>query len=78
MSKKHLIVVGHPDTDSFCYNGIYKTIKEQLESNGEEYITIDLYRDSFKRPRTDLIESYQKVSNLEVNSHLFCITCLVV
>ena len=61
MSKKHLIVVGHPDTDSFCYNGIYKTIKEQLESNGEEYITIDLYRDSFKRPRTDLIESYQKL-----------------
>jgi|TARA_B100000085_G_scaffold269763_1_gene281475 NAD(P)H dehydrogenase (quinone) len=61
MSKKHLIVVGHPDTDSFCYNGIYKTIKEQLESNGEEYITIDLYRDSFKRPRTDVIESYKKL-----------------
>ena len=62
MSKKHLIVVGeHPNTDSFCYNGIYKTIKEQLESNGEEYITIDLYRDSFKRPRTDVIESYKKL-----------------
>lgn len=61
MSKKHLIVVGHPDTDSFCYNGIYKTIKEKLESNGEEYVAIDLYRDSFKRPRTNVIESYKKL-----------------
>ena len=23
---KHLIVIGHPDHKSFCYNGIYKTI----------------------------------------------------
>ena len=61
MSKKHLIVVGHPDTDSFCYNGIYKTIKEKLESNGEEYVANDLYRDSFKRPRTNVIESYKKL-----------------
>ena len=61
MSKQHLIVVGHPDTDSFCYNGIYKTIKEKLESNGEEYVAIDLYRDSFKRPRTNVIESYKKL-----------------
>ena len=59
IKKKILIVVGHPDTNSFCYNGIYKTIKQQLESNGEEYKTIDLYRDSFQRPRTDLIKTYQ-------------------
>ena len=59
IKKKILIVVGHPDKNSFCYNGIYKTIKEQLESNGEEYKTIDLYRDSFQRPRTDLIKTYQ-------------------
>ena len=76
MSKKHLIVVGHPDTDSFCYNGIYKTIKEQLESNGEEYITIDLYRDSFKRLRTDLIESYQKLVIGQLTFILY--HCLVV
>ena len=72
MSKKHLIVVGHPDTDSFCYNGIYKTIKEQLESNGEEYIAIDLYRDSFKRPRTDVIESYKKL--VTWSTHIYFIS----
>ena len=43
--KKHLIVVGHPDTDSFCYNGIYKTIEEQLESKRIRNIK---YRDSIK------------------------------
>ena len=43
MSKKHLIVVGHPDTDSFCYNGIYKTIKEKLESNGDPNKSIIIF-----------------------------------
>ena len=56
---KNLIVIGHPDEQSFCYNGIYKTIKEELEKNGEELEVVDLYRDSFQRPRTDLIKDYQ-------------------
>ena len=34
MAKKermqNLIVVGHPDEKSFCYNGIFKTIKKTL------------------------------------------------
>lgn len=56
---KNLIVVGHPNEDSFCYNGIFKTIKEELLNNNEEIEIVDLYRDSFSRPRTNLIQRYQ-------------------
>jgi len=61
---QNLIVVGHPDKESFCYNGIYKTIEDTLLSDPtyqNEIEVIDLYRDSFKRPRIDLIESYKKL-----------------
>ena len=55
---QNLIIVGHPDEKSFCYNGIFKTIqKTLLESDYlNEIEVIDLYRDSFKRPRNKLIK----------------------
>lgn len=59
---QNLIIIGHPDEKSFCYNGIFKTIqKTLLENDGylNEIEVIDLYRDSFQRPRTDLIERYK-------------------
>tara|TARA_B110000858_G_scaffold3960_1_gene4700 strand:- start:70 stop:648 length:579 start_codon:yes stop_codon:yes gene_type:complete len=56
---KNLIIVGHPNTESFCYDGIFKTIKNELFKNKEEIEIIDLYRDSFTRPRTKLIKKYQ-------------------
>tara|TARA_B100001094_G_scaffold13685_1_gene11944 strand:+ start:934 stop:1509 length:576 start_codon:yes stop_codon:yes gene_type:complete len=58
---KNLIIVGHPNVESFCYNGIYNTIKEELKINKEEVEVIDLYRDSFKRPRVNLIKKYQNL-----------------
>ncbi len=58
---KNLIIVGHPDKNSFCYNGIYKTIENELIENAEDVKTIDLYRDSFTRPRNDLIKKYQEL-----------------
>jgi len=58
---KNLIVIGHPDKNSFCYNGIMKTIKRELKKHDEEIKIIDLYRDSFSRPRTDLIKKYQEL-----------------
>ena len=61
---QNLIVIGHPDEKSFCYNGIFKTIKKTLlEEEGylNEVEVIDLYRDSFVRPRTDLIARYKKL-----------------
>jgi len=27
---KNLIIIGHPNTESFCYNGIFKTVKNNL------------------------------------------------
>tara|TARA_B100000780_G_scaffold50933_1_gene31553 strand:- start:12191 stop:12769 length:579 start_codon:yes stop_codon:yes gene_type:complete len=56
---KNLIIIGHPNTESFCYDGIFKTIKNELSKNKEEIEIIDLYRDSFTRPRTKLIKKYQ-------------------
>jgi len=53
---RNLIVVSHPNEESFCYNGIFKTIKDELEKNGESVEVIDLYRSSFARPRTELIQ----------------------
>ena len=56
---KNLIIIGHPEMNSFCYNGIYKTVKNELNTENQETKTIDLYRDSFTRPRTNLIKNYK-------------------
>ena len=56
---KNLIVIGHPDKNSFCYNGIFKTIKNEMERRNEDFEVIDLYRDKFTRPRDKVIKKYQ-------------------
>ena len=56
---KNLIIVGHPNKESFCYDGVFKTIKNELSKNKEDIEIIDLYRDSFTRPRTKLIKKYK-------------------
>lgn len=56
---KNLIIIAHPDMNSFCFNGIFKTVKNELNTKNQETKTIDLYRDSFTRPRTNLIKNYQ-------------------
>ena len=33
---KSLIVIGHPEENSFCYNGIFKTILKELKENSNE------------------------------------------
>ncbi|MDA0758556.1 MAG: NAD(P)H-dependent oxidoreductase [Bacteroidetes bacterium] len=52
-------MIGHPNEESFCFNGIFKTIKDELEKNDESVKVIDLYRDSFARPRTELVKRYK-------------------
>ena len=42
---KHLIVIGHPNQKSFCYNGIFRTIVRQMRKHKENYKVIDLYED---------------------------------
>ncbi len=58
---KNLVIIGHPDQSSFCYNGIFKTVVDSLEATQQEYKVIDLYRDSFTRPRTAVIEKYKEL-----------------
>ena len=44
---KNLIIVAHPDKQSFCQNGIQKTIADTLEQNKEDfYICIHLLFES--------------------------------
>jgi NAD(P)H dehydrogenase (quinone) len=45
---KNLIVIGHPDKKSFCYNGILKTIKETLQEKDQDIQIIDLYKENKK------------------------------
>ncbi|MBL6647266.1 MAG: NAD(P)H-dependent oxidoreductase [Flavobacteriaceae bacterium] len=56
----NLVIIAHPDKNSFCYNGIFKTIKECIEASGQELKIIDLYRDSFTRPRDIIIKNYKE------------------
>ena len=68
---KNLIIIGHPYKKSFCYNGIFKTIFNEINKSEQELEVIDLYRDSFSRPRTKLIEKYKgeySIDDLETNS----------
>ena len=56
----NLIIIGHPEKNSFCYDGIFKTIVSKINSSKNQSLKIiDLYRDSYMRPRTKLIKSYQ-------------------
>lgn len=43
---KNLIIVAHPDKQSFCQNGIQKTIADTLEQNKEDFYIIDLYAEN--------------------------------
>ena len=57
----NFIIIGHPYKNSFCYNGIFKTILTEISKSGQELEVIDLYRNSFSRPRTKLIEKYKNL-----------------
>jgi putative NADPH-quinone reductase len=54
----NLIIISHPNTESFCYNGIYKTIHTTLKEAGESIRVIDLYSDDFNSSKRDLVKSY--------------------
>jgi NAD(P)H dehydrogenase (quinone) len=59
---KNLIVIGHPDKNSFCYNGILNTIKEEISNHkSEEVRVIDLYEDNFNDNSNNLINRYKKL-----------------
>lgn len=61
---KNLIIIAHPNRESFCYDGIFQTIKSTLLDNNESVKILDLYNDNFTRPRTDLVQSYKEAVTL--------------
>ena len=45
MDMNNLVIIGHPDKSSFCYNGIFKTVTDKINSAKNQSIEIiDLYR----------------------------------
>jgi NAD(P)H dehydrogenase (quinone) len=42
----NLIIIAHPDKNSFCYNGILKTIERTLIQHREDLHRIDLYEEN--------------------------------
>ena len=57
---KNLIVISHPDENSFCHNGVFQTVLDNLSVDGEDVIVADLYRDNFEQPKTDIIKTYKE------------------
>ncbi len=67
---KNLIIIGHPDKESFCYDGIFKTVLNGLQKHSDEIEVIDLYRKSFTRPRTELIKSFKELVTWSENIYI--------
>ena len=55
---KALIIISHPDKNSFCYNGIFKEIQNNLKDHVEVKVA-DLYHESYLRPRTELMQKFK-------------------
>ena len=57
----NLIVIGHPDRKSFCYNGIMKTIERTLKEHKQNIEIIDLYKDDLSIKKKEVIKHYQEL-----------------
>ena len=55
----NLVIVSHPDKKSFCYNGIFRTILDEIKGTKENLEIIDLYNEPFSNPKPQLINKYQ-------------------
>jgi len=60
----NLIIVAHPNKESFCFNGIANTVKKELENNRESVYLVDLYRENLSLAfDKDKIKEYQELIN---------------
>jgi len=71
---KHLVIVGHPDQKSFCYNGIFKTIVRTFKNYPDQvaWRVIDLYEDKLHRDKTEMIQNYK--NSVTWATHLYFIS----
>mgnify|MGYP001444300351 FL=1 len=70
--QKHLIIIGHPNKKSFCYNGIFKTVLREVRKHKQQYRVIDLYEDKLHRNKTELIQEYQNL--VTWSTHMYFIS----
>ena len=57
----NLVIISHPNKQSFCYNGIFQTIINEIELSDENLEIIDLYNEPFSNPEQELIVKYQNL-----------------
>ena len=56
----NLVIIGHPDKNSFCHNGIFRTISKILNDHpNQELQIVDLYEDKLHRDKKELIKQYK-------------------
>jgi len=56
----NLVIIGHPDKNSFCHNGIFKTIIDTFSKHQSQNVKIvDLYEDKLHRDKKDLVIKYK-------------------
>ena len=67
---KYLLIIGHPDKKSFCYNGIFKTILREMKRHTQQYEIIDLYEDKLHRDKDELIQSYKDLVKYSLMRYL--------
>ena len=54
------MIIGHPDKNSFCHNGIFKTIINTFGKHQTQNVKIvDLYKDKLHRDKKDLVVKYK-------------------
>jgi len=70
--QKHLIIIGHPDRKSFCFNGIFKTVLREVRKFKQNYRVIDLYDDKLHRNKTELIQEYKDL--ITWSTHIYFIS----
>ena len=70
------VFIGYHKKESFCYNGILKTIEKELLDNNKKIYIVDLYDDDFnpshQNKNKELVNRYQNL--IIESSHIIFIT----
>lgn len=58
---KNLIIIAHPNQNSFCWSGIMQTIKHTLLGAGQQVKVIDLYQQDSGKYDGELVKEYKSL-----------------
>ena len=58
----NLIIIAHPNKESFCFNGIANTVKSELEKGKQSVYMLDLYRENLSLEFSkDKVKEYKQI-----------------